>query len=117
MEIDRTRLENEEVWIAKYRAALEVPSIQQSRLMKVRVALQSARNIFISHVDGILDHWTPARWQRPAPSSGLTLAPEPPAFTRSLSRTESTGKRPSGKTTVTAGRSTPRKSRNRYRAG
>jgi hypothetical protein len=96
MEIDRTRLDAEEAWVAKYRAALKAPPIHQSRLMKVRVALESAHNILVSHIEGILER-IQTRRRRPAPSSERVLIPEPQTLTRKMNRAEWSGKQPSKK--------------------
>jgi hypothetical protein len=117
MEIDRSRLNAEEAWIAKYRAALTVPPIQPSRLMKVRVALNSAHGVLIAHMEQILERWTHARWRRPAASSEPVLVPEPQTLTRKMNRVECSGKQPSKKVTAAMGWSGLPSSKNRYRAG
>jgi hypothetical protein len=114
MESDRTLLVNtDEAWIAKYRAALKAPPIQQPGLMRVRVALNNAHNIFISHIDKIFDHWTQARWQKPAPPSELVLIPEPQPSTLKVN----SGRQPSKKAPLTTGRSRLAALANKYRAG
>src|SRR5271169_5928137 len=117
MEIDRTSLNAEESWIAKYRATLTVPPIQQSRLMKIRVALNGAHSILISHIEGILQRWTQARWQSPAPSSDPVLVPEPQTLIRKMNQAEWSVKHPSRKVTATMGWSRLPGSKNKYRAG
>jgi hypothetical protein len=88
MEMDRTCLKSaEEAWITKYRSVVKVPSIQQSRLMKVRVAINSVYSIVSLPVHRILKHWTQARMQRmqrPAPSSQPVLVPKPQSLARKM---------------------------------
>jgi hypothetical protein len=87
MEMDRTCLKNaEEAWITKYRSVVKVPSIQQSRLMKVRVAINSVYNIVSLRVHRTLNHWTQARMQRPAPSSQPVLVTEPQSLARKMNQ-------------------------------
>ena len=87
MEMNQTFVENaEETWIAKYRSAVKVPSIQQSRLMKVREAVNSAYSIVILRVGRILNRWTQPRTQKPAPSSQPMLVPEPQTLTGKMNQ-------------------------------
>lgn len=88
MEMDRTCVEKpentEETWIAKYRSAATVPSIQQSRLKKVHKAVNGAYNIVIERVHKALNRWTQARLQRPAPLPQPMRVPEPQPLARQV---------------------------------
>jgi hypothetical protein len=111
---DRAHLKNtEELWIAKYRAALKEVSVQQSRFMRVRVGLCNARNIVISQIGRIVNNWIGAnprpqeihphphkQQQRPARSSEPLPISQPKTSIRK--RAGSTGKRSSrkGKTAI-----------------
>jgi|GEM_PF-5200068 hypothetical protein len=81
MEMDQICGENvaentEDAWIEKYRSSVKVPTIQQSRLMKVREAIHSAYNIVMLRAHKILNRWTQVRMQKPALSQPM-LVPEP----------------------------------------
>jgi hypothetical protein len=125
--MNRAHSENaDEVWIAKYRAALKDTPVQQSRFMRVHAVLNNARNIVSSHIGGILHRWTQTQKPVPSSASGLktvdypsskpTLISKPQTSTRKINRAESSGKQPSKKATATTGRLRPPRSTNEYRA-
>jgi hypothetical protein len=114
--MDRTHWENaEESWIAKYRAALKDAPVEQSRFMRVCVALTSARDTVISQVGRILTRWTQAKRKGPASSSNPAPISEPRNSTREMNRAESSGKPPSKKTTATTWQSKSAKSTSKKR--
>jgi hypothetical protein len=114
MEMDRTSVENvEETWIAKYRSAATVPSIQQSRVMKVREAVTTAYKIVILRVRGILSRWTQPRMQRATPPQPM-LVPEPQTVTREMNQVatnQSAVKQATLKQAESSGAHRPRKRR------
>jgi hypothetical protein len=121
IEMDRTCEEHaEEAWITKYRSAVKTPSIQKSRLMKVREAANTGYNIIVLRVHGMLNRWTQTRMQRPAPSPQPMLVPEPQTLNRKMNQAamnqattmqattkqaESSGEQQSGKTPAATARS------------
>ncbi|HTC55351.1 MAG TPA: hypothetical protein VK706_02980 [Candidatus Sulfotelmatobacter sp.] len=87
MEIDRTCLEHaEEAWITKYRSAVKTPSIEQSRLMKIREAVNNGYNVVVLRAHRILDRWKQARMQRPTPSLQPVLVTEPQTLTQKMNQ-------------------------------
>ena len=70
MATDRTYMKDaEEVWIAKYRAALNEIPVEPSRSTKVRDALNRAHSITVTHVSRLLARsLDPSRWKKYAQS-------------------------------------------------
>jgi len=109
MVTDRTRLKNaEELWIAKYRAALRDAPVQQSLFVRVRVVLHSAQNILVSQIRRIVNNWIQShphsqeqQKQRSARSSQSPPVPETATSSRKMNQPESTGKRSSRKIKAT----------------
>jgi len=65
----------EEEWIAKYRAALDAAPVLQSRIVKLRAALDRAYNLFVSSLGTILNNLTRKQPLRPAAALAPAVKP------------------------------------------
>jgi len=101
--------DDDELWIAKYRAALKDIPVQQSSLMKVRAALAHARKILFSRLEGILDLWAKSNSQRSSRSIEVHSVLQPHSLIGNKSRAAPARKPPVKKAApTTAGLMQPR---------